>query len=308
MMMRDKKAANAANCRLLEKLQSNFLVNEIDARLAVLLDHCQNISLREAMSYSIFAGGKRLRPMLLLGSCEAALGRYTQEALDFACALEMIHTYSLIHDDLPAMDNDDFRRGKPTSHKQFGEAMAILAGDALLNRAFETMTQVCTRTNDPKNLEAMLVIISAAGDNGMIAGQTDDIHFQHKKLDESTLFSIHCKKTGALFSAAFEAGAILGGENTSYVQAMKRVGAQLGWAFQILDDLLDVTSTQEDLGKPVHSDSRNQKNTYVSVHGLDKAKNDYSKISAEALAGLDLLTQKTPALRTIVQQVIDRER
>jgi len=283
-----------------------MLYDKIESRLRTLIDNCQEPSLHEAMSYSFAAGGKRLRPMLLLGACEAAAGKYSSTALDFACALEMIHTYSLIHDDLPAMDNDDFRRGKPTSHKKFGEALAILAGDAFLNRAFETMAQVCVNTPDTQTLQAMLVITAAAGDNGMIAGQVRDMHFQHKKLTGDALFNMYSRKTGTLFTAAFEAGALLGGGSSTYVQAMKDVGAKLGWAFQILDDILDVTATQEILGKPVHSDSRNKKNTYVSVHGLDTAKTDYATISAEAFSELNRLPQKTSALRDIVQQVINR--
>jgi len=278
--------------------------DQIEARLQTLLDNCQEPSLKEAMSYSVSAGGKRLRPLLLLGACEAVSGQFSQNAVDFACALEMIHTYSLIHDDLPAMDNDDMRRGKPTSHKQFGEAMAILAGDALLNRAFETMIHACV--DDPKLINAMRVIAVASGDSGMIAGQVIDMHFQHKKADGDALFNIHSLKTGALFAAAFEAGALIGEGDDSYVQSMKDVGVKIGRAFQILDDLLDVTATQETLGKPTGSDSRNEKNTYVSIHGLEAAKSDYNKISIEALATLDQLPQKTLTLRTIVQQVIDR--
>lgn len=278
--------------------------SQIEERLQNILDSCQEPSLRESMSYSLSAGGKRLRPLLLLGACEAVSGQFNQETVDFACALEMIHTYSLIHDDLPAMDNDDMRRGKPTNHKQFGEAMAILAGDALLNRAFETMAQVCVK--NPKLVKAMLVIATASGDSGMIAGQVIDMHFQHKKADEDTLFNIHRLKTGALFASAFEAGSLLGSADDSLVKSMKDVGIKIGRAFQILDDLLDVTATQDVLGKPTGSDSRNEKNTYVTLHGLEAAKSAYSLISSEALAELDQLPQKTPVLRTIVQQVINR--
>lgn len=270
------------------------MLEDIESRLSALIANCKEPSLREAMDYSLFTGGKRLRPMLLLGACESAMGRYDQVALDFACALEMIHTYSLIHDDLPAMDNDQLRRGMPTSHVKFGEAMAILAGDALLNRAYETMAGA-------RNLEAMLTIATAAGDNGMIAGQVNDIHFQNKELDADTLFDIHCKKTGALFSAALKAGALIGGGGPAYVQAMEQVGVKLGWAFQIFDDLLDITSGKE-------SDAKNKKYTYVSVHGFDAAKADYKRISASALECLDNLPHKTDTLRKIVVQVIDRER
>ena len=265
-------------------------IKEIDIRLEALINNCQKQSLREAMSYSLFSGGKRLRPMLLLSVCEAACGHYTQETLDFACAMEMIHAYSLIHDDLPAMDNDDFRRGKPTCHKKFGEAAAILAGDALLNRAFETMAYVCRNNPSAQNLEAMLLITAAAGDNGMIAGQADDILYQYKKPDSGTLFNIHSKKAGELFAAAFGVGALLGGGDSSYIEAMKQIGQKLGIAFQIFDDLMD----EEAEG-------------YVLVHGRDKAQADYNEISAWVTGKLDLLDQKTLTLQNVVQKVLNRE-
>ena len=276
------------------------MLEKINARLAELLNFCEEGLLREAMAYSLLAGGKRLRPMLLLGACEAASGGSDASALDFACALEMIHTYSLIHDDLPAMDDDDFRRGMPSSHKKFGEAMAILAGDALLNRAYETMA----RTG---KAEAMVIIAAAAGDNGMIAGQVSDIFSENKKLDGEALFNIHSKKCGALFSASLEAGAVLGGAAPDYAQAMRLVGAKIGWAFQILDDLLDLSSSPEALGKPTHSDSRNKKNTYVSVHGLSAASADYARISASALLELEAIPQKTGTLLELVRLLIDRK-
>ena len=259
--------------------------NEIDTRLAELIDSCQEPSLREAMSYSVSAGGKRMRPLLLLGACEAASGEYTKEALDFACALELIHNYSLIHDDLPAMDNDDFRRGKPTTHKQFGEAMAILSGDALLNRAYETMIQACI--NNPEFLPAMKVISAAAGDNGMIAGQVIDIRFQNKQPDKETMHNIYKLKTGALFAAAFEAGAILGKAAPSYVRDMKAIGEKLGRAFQIQDDIIEETD-------------------YAAIFGMEEAKAEYNQISSEALNLLGKLPQKTQTLAVIVQEVINR--
>jgi len=234
------------------------------------------------------------------------LAETSSEAMDFACALEMIHTYSLIHDDLPAMDNDDLRRGIPTCHKQFGEAMAILAGDALLSRAFEVMARICAKHPTQQHLQAMLTIVSAAGDNGMIAGQVIDIHFQNKKTDADTLFNIHKRKTGALFAAAFTAGAWLSGGTEEYVQSMHNVGVQLGYAFQILDDLLDETSTEEILGKPTQSDRRNHKNTYVTVHGIEKTRADYKNISEDAMASLLKIPHKSPLLPEIVQAVIDR--
>jgi len=284
----------------------NNMIDTINKRLNVLISDCSEPSLREAMSYSVSAGGKRLRPMLLLGACEAANGSYDYTALDFACALEMIHCYSLIHDDLPAMDNDDLRRGKPTCHIRFGEAMAILAGDALLNLAYEIMITLCVKDPKPQNLQALQTIATAAGASGMLAGQVLDKQFENKKIDDCTLSNIHSKKTGALFRAPFEAGALLGNANTDYVSKMRAVGEKLGLAFQLLDDLLDVSATEEQLGKPIGSDSRNQKNSYVSVHGLETAKSDYKRISAEAIEMLDELPHKTNAMRDIVLRVIER--
>lgn len=283
-------------------------VKKIDNRLLQLTENCKKAALKEAMAYSVCSGGKRLRPTLLLAVCEAFKGSITDAALDFACALEMIHTYSLIHDDLPAMDNDDFRRGMPTNHKKFGEALAILAGDALLNRAFETMACVCANDPNTKNLNAMLAITSASGDNGMIAGQVDDIYYQNKKLDKDILSMIHAKKTGALFSAAFEAGALCGGASEADVATMKSIGEKIGVAFQILDDLLDVTSTSEELGKPVNSDERNDKNTYVSIHGIKKTQNDYEQITGEIIDMINKIPKKTDTLQSVVQQLIDRKK
>ena len=257
------------------------MIKEIDARLVALMDDCQNPKLKEAMLYSIQSGGKRLRPMLLLGACEAALGRYTDAAIEFACSLEMIHTYSLIHDDLPAMDNDDFRRGMPTSHKKFGEALAILAGDALLNRAFQAMAVICANDPAPPNLGAMNVITAAAGDNGMIAGQVEDINQSTvKNPDKEALFNVYRKKTGALFSAALSAGAMLGGGDPRYVKVMYDLGFNLGIAFQIKDDLLDNDGP----------------------FSLE----EYEQISAEVLSDFEKIHHKTDTLRTIVQRVIDR--
>jgi len=281
------------------------MYDEINARLQELVKKCEEPSLQEAMLYSVEAGGKRLRAMLLLGACEAVKGNYDKTALDFACALELIHNYSLIHDDLPCMDNDDLRRGKPTSHKMFGEAMAILAGDALLNRAFETMADLC---DSQQNINAMRTIITASGDNGMIAGQVQDILNENKKINSSTLSNIYSKKTGKLFVVAFKAGAWLGGADEKYIAAIEHVGMRLGLAFQILDDILEVESTAEILGKSTDSDKRNKKNTYVSVHGIEVAKVDYQQISAEALTALNKLPQKTDALCDIVLSVIKRKK
>ena len=283
---------NASHCQI------------INERLPLLLEQCTAASLRAAMAYSVNAGGKRMRPLLLLAACEAVSGEVPPVAVDFACALEMIHTYSLIHDDLPAMDNDDLRRGKPTSHKQFGEALAILAGDALLNRAYETMANACTT---PAQLRALCVMAAAAGDNGMIAGQAADIAAEGTVVEAATLDAIHRKKTGALFAAALEAGALLGGADEATATAFAAFGETLGAAFQMLDDLLDETASPAVLGKPVKSDAKNHKNTYVTVHGLEHTKTAYANACTRLLSQLETLPQKTNTLRGLVQHVLDRE-
>ncbi|MCL2203054.1 MAG: polyprenyl synthetase family protein [Defluviitaleaceae bacterium] len=285
------------------------MIKEIDARLEALINTCEEPRLRDAMRYSALGAGKRLRPRLLLASCEAARGSYDATALDFACCLEMIHAYSLAHDDLPAMDNDDLRRGAPTTHKQFDEATAILAGDALLNHAFETMSRLCAdffRLRRPAL--AMSIIAKAAGANGMIAGQMMDLQSEGKAIDIETLKGIHRRKTGALFTAAMEAGAVLGGGTRLFVQGMVRLGNLLGLAFQVRDDIFDVTATADALGKNPGSDEKNQKATYVSLFGLEKAGNIYEKLSHDALALVQSLPCKTTALHGLVTQIIAREK
>jgi geranylgeranyl diphosphate synthase type II len=273
--------------------------NVIDARMRVLINGCT--ALREEMAYSVFAGGKRLRPRLLLAACETVGGAYGDTAVDFACAVEMIHTYSLIHDDLPAMDDDALRRGKPTSHIRFGEAAAILAGDALLNLAFEVMANCVATEPSEKTARAMAVIAKASGASGMIAGQAADMEYEGQNIDADTLMYIHANKTGALITACLEAGAILGGATDEAVRGYVRLGRNLGLAFQIRDDILDVTATEAQLGKPVGSDKKNRKNTYVSVYGLEKARDEYKKISAGILDDLN----RADSLLCLVTQVMN---
>lgn len=237
----------------------------------------------EAMRYSLLSGGKRLRPMMLLAACEAVGGK-REEALPFACALEMIHTYSLIHDDLPAMDNDDYRRGKWTNHKVFGEDMAILAGDALLHHAMETMADACVQSPTPQATGAMRAIAHGAGVHGMLVGQVVDVYMEGKPLQQETLDFIHLHKTAAMIRAALEAGAICGGAKQETVAAFALAGEKIGVAFQILDDILDVTSTLEELGKPIHSDEKNRKTTYVTLFGIEKSRELAAKLSEEAIA------------------------
>ena len=237
----------------------------------------------EAMRYSLMAGGKRLRPMMVLAACEAVGGK-KEDALPFACALEMIHTYSLIHDDLPAMDNDDYRRGRLTSHKVFGEDMAILAGDGLLHHAMETMADACLKNPTPQTTGAMKAIAHGAGIFGMLTGQVVDVHFEGKPLDIETLDFIHLHKTAAMIRGALEAGAIVGGADKETAEQFGLAGEKIGVAFQILDDILDVTSTLEELGKPIHSDEKNEKTTYVTLFGIEKSREIAAKLSDEAIA------------------------
>lgn len=226
-------------------------------------------TLGEAMSYSLLAGGKRLRPLIIL-SCAKSAGLKTHEVIDMACAMEMIHTYSLIHDDLPAMDNDDLRRGKPTNHKVFGEAMAILAGDALLNEAHRILIEnYCTTFN---GMKAALEISSCAGKDGMILGQVLDIESEHRKITFDELKEIHRNKTGALLKASFKAPFLLGGADENTVALSEKIGELTGILFQIQDDILDVTGTAESLGKTPGKDLKSDKNTYVSFEGLEKSR------------------------------------
>mgnify|MGYP000152597915 CR=1 FL=1 len=228
----------------------------------------------EAMGYSIFAGGKRLRPVLMLASCEAE-GGSEADVMPYACALEMIHTYSLIHDDLPEMDNDDFRRGRPTCHKQFDQGIAVLAGDGLLTYAFEVMLKKACESFDKRYVRAAELTARLSGSCGMLAGQVVDVVSEGKRIDEKTLDYIHKNKTGGLIKIALMNGAIIAGASDERIKRYESMGDKLGLAFQIMDDILDVTGTQAVLGKPVFSDEKNQKITYVTMYGMDKAKSDY---------------------------------
>ncbi len=263
--------------------------------------------LYEAMNYSVFAGGKRLRPVLLVSACEA-VGGDINKALPFACALEMIHTYSLIHDDLPAMDNDDFRRGKPTCHKQFDEAVAILAGDGLLTYAFEVMLEAVCNESDRKYARAAKMIANYCGSEGMLVGQVVDVVSEGKKIDDKTLMFIHDNKTGGLIKAALMAGAVIGGADNDTVRRFEKIGYNIGMAFQIKDDILDVTSTTEVLGKPVLSDIKNEKQTYVSLYGLDNAQQDYETLSNGAVKLIAEIGESADFLKWYAESLINREK
>lgn len=263
----------------------------------------------DAMSYSVLAGGKRLRPMLM----EAAYQMFDgtgQDIDSFMAAIEMIHTYSLVHDDLPAMDNDMYRRGKKTTHAAYGEAMGILAGDALLNYAFETVADALVRCNgDMRMIRAYAVLSRKAGIYGMIGGQVVDVESEKKgqKVDQNCLDFIYRLKTGALIEASLMIGAILAGASDEEVALMEAAGTKLGLAFQIQDDILDVTSSLEVLGKPIGSDERNEKATYVAFEGLEKAKTEVERLSKEAVQILDGLKKDHTFLKELFLYLIHRE-
>ena len=266
----------------------------------------------EAMNYSVTAGGKRLRPVLLEESF-FLFGGEGKTAEPFMAALEMIHNYSLVHDDLPAMDNDEYRRGRKTTWKVYGDGMAVLAGDGLLNLAYETATSAFTQAEDPKAMEraaaALKVLAQKAGIGGMIGGQSADLESESKEVvTEEELLFIHENKTAALIQAAMMIGAILAGAGGEAVDAMERAGALIGIAFQIQDDILDVISSQEVLGKPVGSDERNHKLTYVSFHGLEASQKEVKRMSAEAILILQSFERRNEFLEELVSSLITREK
>lgn len=261
-----------------------------------------------AMNYSILAGGKRLRPMLLL-ECLRLFGGEDKEADKFMCAIEMIHTYSLVHDDLPAMDNDEYRRGKKTTHIVFGEGMGILAGDALLNYAFETGIQgVKCSKNTANALKALEILSRKAGVYGMIGGQVIDIKNENKQIDIDTLDYINELKTGALIEASMMMGAALAGAGENDIKLIEKAGSYIGKAFQIQDDILDVTSTNEVLGKNVLSDEKNHKSTYVNLLGIDGASQKVKELSEEALRIIDGFDNKNKFLTELIESLIYRKK
>ncbi|MBQ2695897.1 MAG: polyprenyl synthetase family protein [Clostridia bacterium] len=260
----------------------------------------------DAMEYSLFSGGKRIRPVLC-GACAELFGGDIEEAMPFACAVEMIHTYSLIHDDLPCMDDDDLRRGKPTNHVVYGEAMAVLAGDALLNCAFETALNF-SKSSPAVTLEALKVIATLSGTEGMIGGQVIDLESEGTEIDTVTLMAMHICKTGALMMAAAKAGAIVGGGTKEDVLNMEKFARYLGVAFQIKDDILDVESTTEILGKPIGSDSENEKTTFVTLYGLEQSKKMLEDYTRMAIETLEPYGEKADFLRGLADFLLQRDR
>jgi geranylgeranyl diphosphate synthase type II len=259
-----------------------------------------------AMTYSLFAGGKRLRPILCIGGAEA-VGKEGRTVLPFACSLELIHTYSLIHDDLPVMDNDDLRRGKPTNHKVFGEAVALLAGDGLLTEAFRLMAG--TSGVDPLSLLKVIRLVgSAAGYQGMVGGQVVDIQSEGKPIDPSLVDFIHSHKTGALIHASVTSGAILAQGTGEQVEAISSYGERIGLAFQIADDILDVEGDSKTMGKGVGGDARKKKITFPAAVGLQKAKEIQSRLIEEALGALKAFDEKAEPLRSLAVYIIERRK
>ncbi len=261
----------------------------------------------EAMNYSVLAGGKRLRPMLMQETYRM-FGGTGKIVEPFMAAMEMIHTYSLVHDDLPAMDNDEYRRGKKTTHAVYGEAMGILAGDALLNFAFETAAKALEKQPEAHTARALGILARKGGIYGMIGGQTVDVESEGQPLSREKLDFIYRLKTSALIESSMTIGAVLAGAGEEEIRCIEQVAGDVGLAFQIQDDILDVTSTLEVLGKPIHSDDKNQKTTYVTLEGLDKAKRDVEEISARALKNLSSLKFRNVFLEELIRMLITREK
>jgi geranylgeranyl diphosphate synthase type II len=261
-------------------------------------------SIHRAMRYSVFAGGKRLRPVLCIEAARLFADDVTP-AVDVGCALEFIHTYSLIHDDLPALDNDDLRRGKPTCHKMFGEAMAILAGDALLTLAFETLAKA--PVEPARRVRIIAEIGERAGTvNGMVGGQVADVEAERKLVGAEELEYIHRSKTAALIRASIVAGAIAGGARDEDVQRLGQFGENIGWAFQVVDDILDVEESSEALGKTAGKDQAQQKATYPALYGLEKSHAIAADLEAKALRELDCYSDRAGNLRALAQYLVAR--
>jgi len=261
----------------------------------------------EAMNYSLSAGGKRLRPILTLEACKI-VGGTEEDAIPFAVAIEMIHTYSLIHDDLPALDNDDLRRGRPTNHKVYGEAMGILAGDALLNYAFEIMLKGSLGKNNPeKYLSAVYEVARHAGIYGMIGGQVVDVESEDKQIGKEKLDYIHNNKTAAMIIGCMRAGAIVGGADQVELESVTNYAKNIGLSFQIVDDILDIVGDEEKLGKKVNSDIENNKSTYPSLLGLEKSRDIATELISDAKNSIETTFESVDFLKGLADYIISRE-
>ncbi|UCD66618.1 MAG: polyprenyl synthetase family protein [Deltaproteobacteria bacterium] len=266
----------------------------------------------KAMRYSLFAGGKRVRPILCIAAAESLKDfndDFPESLMLAACALECIHTYSLIHDDLPAMDDDELRRGKPTNHMVFGEAYAILAGDSLLTYAFDLLTRDAEeKTSADERLTIISLISKAVGPEGMVGGQFLDLQHEGKEIHYDMLREIHSRKTGALITASVQTGAILGGSRPEQFRALSKYGNKIGLAFQIVDDLLNVEGTEEQLGKAAGSDAERNKATYPAMFGVDETKKKASEAVDESLAALETFDERANMLRELAKYILTRKR
>ena len=293
------------------KVQREQKVKEIEDSLQNYLPKQNGYQkiIMEAMGYSLLAGGKRLRPMLMKETY-TLFGGHSKAIEPFMAAIEMIHTYSLVHDDLPAMDNDEYRRGRKTTHVVYGEDMAILAGDALLNYAFETAVKAFVLEPEDSLIigNALRVLGEKAGIYGMLGGQVIDVKETGHAVSKDVLDTIYELKTGALIEASMMIGAILGGASQEEVKTAERIASLVGLAFQVQDDILDVTSTREELGKPIHSDEKNEKTTYVTLLGIDDAKKVVEEKSEEAISLLRTLPNENPYLEELLMELIHRKK
>ena len=260
----------------------------------------------DAMEYSLFAGGKRIRPVLAMAVCEM-LGGNIEDVMPFACGLEMIHTYSLIHDDLPCMDDDDLRRGKPTNHKVFGEGMAVLAGDGLLNCAFETALKF-SKCSPEITLDCLNILSTASGTEGMIGGQVIDLEHEGKKIDSDTLETLHLLKTGALIQASAMLGSVCAEAPNSDIIRVSEFARLIGLAFQVKDDILDVLGDEKELGKPIGSDSENEKSTFVTLYGLEEAQKMLEDYTNKAISLLDVYKEKGEFLKEFSKYLLNRNK
>ncbi|MDD5994749.1 MAG: polyprenyl synthetase family protein [Clostridiales bacterium] len=287
---------------------------EAEDRIVSYLPEIQGYpkTILDAMAYSVEAGGKRIRPVLMREVYEMCGGTKEDIILPFMAAIEMIHTYSLIHDDLPAMDNDEYRRGKLTTHKKYGEAMGILAGDALLNYAYETALQAFDKAVEEKELrrivEALKVLAGKAGIYGMVGGQVVDVEKDGDFVDEDMLMYVYVNKTSALLESCFMIGGILAGCSREQVEILEKSARNLGVAFQIQDDILDVVGDAKTLGKPVGSDARNEKTTYVSMYGLEEARKKVSEYTEESIVLLQNFDGEKTFLMELMTWMIQRDK
>jgi len=281
------------------------IVDEYLGKMIIEKDSPQKI-IYEAMNYSLLSGGKRLRPVLLIGAYEIFRDDI-HKALPYACAMEMIHTYSLIHDDLPAMDNDDYRRGKLSNHKKFGEANAILAGDALLNKAFEICLDAAVNSDSENSLKALRIIAESSGTEGMIGGQVLDMEGAANITSIEDLKYMYSLKTGAIIKSSIKAGAILAGSALEEIKALEIYAEKIGIAFQIEDDILDVVSTKEKLGKAIGSDAANNKITYLTFKNIEEAKKDVDSLTSEAIESLSIFGDRAEHLIKLARYLTGRE-